>query len=730
VALAIAVRLWGVADRLPDPTLGINILDDSVVEETDRTTMGRAWLMWGGGTRDFDFNPHTGGWPALSFYVALALQMVFKASWAVSHSGGNSKDFAEFFTTHVQQAFLLARIAGVIIGAATVFLTYRLGTRLAGREVGAVAALFLALNPLHIQTSQHVADPNLLALVFVLLAAIAMTRVAEGGSLRDSVMAGAMIGLAGACKYVPLVLVVPLAVAHGRDFFKSRAYGVALLAVAAALFVGSPFTFLDWKTTLRDIGTQRSALFSDWVGQTAFPFSLPTYIAVSLPHVMGWIAYLLGLAGMGLLWRRGTAARAVALIPGVMVLANGALKAAQERYMLVAIPMLFIAASLAVWTAGRWVAERVAVRRAAILAPALLALTALAWPLPEYVGLRRALALPDTRHVARRWVLENIPAGAPMAVELYGPVFRADERSIVIWPFFATRTPLVRPAYHWQFLDGLEYYLTSQEISRRFAVDSLAYPVESAYYRWLHANAPVVWKSDPKRMSGPVIEIRRIPSQVSTRAERDSVFTDAVPTPSAVTRVGLWCGDYAALFGRLHHNDRAEEWAERGLRVGAARMTVRLINTLTYAKLNLEKYAEAEQVAALGLTRAPNDAILHLYRGIALQELERGNDALDEFRKAYEISHDGRALIHIGQVLAELGRYEEALTTLRQIPPGHVDRFSAARETALILINGLHRPEEGLAALREAAAISPDPEQTARIDREIVRIEGLLRAER
>src|SRR4029453_4394610 len=215
------------------------------------------------------------------------------------------------------------------------------------------------------------------------------------------------------------------------------------------------------------------------------------------------------------LWRRGRAAQAVALIPAVMVVANGAPKAAEERVMLVPMPVLFIPGALAAIEAGRWLMTREAGRRAAVLAPALLALTAVTWPLPEYVGLRRALALPHTRHGVGGWILENIPATAPMGVELYGPVFRTDERSTVIWPFFATRAPLVRPAYHHEFLDALAYYVTSQEVSHRFAIDSLAYPVESAYYGWIHANAFVVWKADPKTMSGPIIEVRRIPPKVS-----------------------------------------------------------------------------------------------------------------------------------------------------------------------------------------------------------------------
>lgn len=729
VALSIAVRLWGVSDRLPDPTLKINVLDDSVVEETDRTTMGRAWIMWSGGLRPWDLNPHTGGWPAFSFYFALICQIAFKAWWGLSHSG-TAKDYVQFFTDHVDQCFLLARLAGVLVGAVTVFLTFRLGQRLAGREVGLLGGLLLALNPLHIQTSQHVADPNLLALLFVLLAAIAMTRLAETGAERDAVIAGAMIGFAGACKYVPLILVIPLAVAYGRDFWRSRGYGLALLAVFAALFVATPFTFLDWKTTLRDIGTQRSALFSDWVGQTAFPFSLPTYITVSLPHAMGWAAYLLGFAGCGYLWRRGRAAQAIALIPVVMVLANGALKAAQERYMLVAMPVLFIAAALSAIEAGRWLIARAVGRRAAVLAPALLILTAVAWPLPEYIGLRRLLALPDTRHVVRRWILENIPATAPMGVELYGPVFRSEERSIVIWPFFATRAPLVRPAYHHEFLDGLAYYVTSQEVSHRFAIDSLAYPVESAYYRWIHANAPVVWKADPRKMSGPIIEVRRVPPKISTRAERDSVFRAAMPAPTAVTRVGLWCADYAVLFGRLQQDDRAEEWADRGLSVRAAQMTPRLLNTLAYAKLQLEKYEEAERVAALGVERSPNDGVIHLYHGIALQALGKPNEAFAEYKRCYEISHDARALIRMGTALAELDRFEEALQVLGQIPEDHPDRFAAARQASLILINGMHKPAEGLAALKEAARLAPDPAEAARINQEIARIAGELRAGR
>src|SRR6266850_1993182 len=547
VALSLAIRIWGVGDRLPDPSLGINVLDDSAVEETDRTTMGRAWLMWNGGTKPLDLNPHTGGWPAFSFYVGLAIQTTYKIYYSMTHPGSSVADFVSHVASGSNHMFLYGRLLGVLIGAWTVFLAFRLGSRFGGRVTGMLAGLFLA-----------------------------------------------------------------------------------------------------WRTTLSDIGAQRRSLFSDWVGQTAFPFSLPTYLAVSLPHAMGWPAYLLSIAGMGFLWRRGPVARPVALIPVVMVLANGALKAAQERYMLVGLPILFVAAAMAIVEIAAWLRARPgAPSRAAFAVPALAGILTVAWPLPEFLAVRHTLALPDTRHLARKWINANITVDRPMAVELYGPIFQPDERTMLIWPFFATQVPLVRPAYHPEFLDGLDYYVLSHEVTRRFDADSASYPVESTYYRWIRANTTVVWRSEAGSSSGPAIEIRRVPAGISTAARRDSLFVTAMPEPSGISRVALWCFDYATLFGRLGRYDRVEEWANRGIRVDAKRLNPRIHLVRAYALLNLGKFAAAESPAAAGIRLAPKDPMIHVYRAMALHELGRKEECLQEFTEAYEVSHDPKILVNL-----------------------------------------------------------------------------------
>src|SRR5258706_60538 len=94
VCLAALLRLWGINDRLPDPKLGINVLEDTAVEETDRTTTGRAWTLWRGGTKPLDLNPHTGGWPALSFYVTLGIQWLYRLGYSIQHPRVDADRFA------------------------------------------------------------------------------------------------------------------------------------------------------------------------------------------------------------------------------------------------------------------------------------------------------------------------------------------------------------------------------------------------------------------------------------------------------------------------------------------------------------------------------------------------------------------------------------------------------------------------------------------------------------
>jgi tetratricopeptide (TPR) repeat protein len=268
--------------------------------------------------------------------------------------------------------------------------------------------------------------------------------------------------------------------------------------------------------------------------------------------------------------------------------------------------------------------------------------------------------------------------------------------------------------------------VSSGEISRRFDAAAASYPVESGYNRWLRENAPVVWKADPESTSGPTIEVRRLPKGISTAAERESIWAEALPQPTGVSRLALYTVDFANMFGRLGEHVRAEEWAIRGLEVRAANMTVRLLTVLAYARLQRGDNEGALQAANEGAKRAPRDPRIRMYLGFALREMGRREEALREFEAGFSINQDPRFLMHLGSTLAEMHRPEDALAMYARVPQGHPDRYGAMRETALLLINVLERPADGLGYLREAARLAPDGEQARAIEEEAARIEGIL----
>ena len=646
--LSLVLRLWGIHDRLPDPALGINLVSDTSVEENDRTTMTYAWTMWRGGTRPLDLNPHTGGWPALSFYVALLLQVLYYCYHSLLTGGASAYDFARHVQSSPDQLFLFARVVSSFLGVLTVFLSYRAAVPFVGQWGGLATGLLLATNPLHIATSQHIGDPNVLALLFVLLAIPPILGISKGDRLRNSVEAGAMIGLAGACKYVPLVLLLPYFLAHSasarglRGPARWRPIVAGLAATAVAFFLASPFLLLDWGTTLHDLDAQRNSVLSAWVGQSSAMIALPRYLAVTLPSIMGWPAYALALLGCILLFRRGTQERLLLSVAAVLVAAVGVLMIAQARYVLPAIPVLFVATAIGVQAVPAWVVRSESAGTPRALVTALLIVGSAIWGMPSLIAARHAAGLPDSRHLARSWINQFIPARAPMALDQYGPAFntKGHERSTVVWPFYATRASLVEAAYHLEWLDGIDFYVHSGEISRRYAADAARYPIEAEFYRRLQRQSEVAWKSDARTTSGPAIEVLKLPRSVSTRAARDSLWSTIAPKLTIRDQISRWCLVMSEDFYLSGDLERAEEWGERGLTIPVPSTARQLYSTLGLAEIGLGKVDAFERTARGGVAAYPEDSQLHLFLGMAMQQRGDARGAIAHYRESLRLNPD------------------------------------------------------------------------------------------
>ncbi len=164
----------------------------------------------------------------------------------------------------------VSALADVVV----VFFTYLLGARMYGRKQGLLAATLVALAVIHIQLSHFLTFDILLGLTTI-AALYFMHRVAVGGRLRDSVIAGVIVGLGLASKVSVMPIYFALATAHllyvlpvlgankGNSAEASRRIGTAFFGLLAAgcaslatFIIVQPYAIIDSARFVSDITEQ------------------------------------------------------------------------------------------------------------------------------------------------------------------------------------------------------------------------------------------------------------------------------------------------------------------------------------------------------------------------------------------------------------------------------------------------------------------------------------------
>jgi len=146
---------------------------------------------------------------------------------------------ARLFGFHSLSLLLPQALAGI----ASVYVLYRLVRRAYGAWAGVLAALTLAVMPISVVTQRSNLPDALLVLTF-LLAAWAVTRSVEQGSLRWLLMGAALVGLGFNIKMLQILLVVPALAAlylFGSPLSWRQRLGHAALAGCVMLLVASPW---------------------------------------------------------------------------------------------------------------------------------------------------------------------------------------------------------------------------------------------------------------------------------------------------------------------------------------------------------------------------------------------------------------------------------------------------------------------------------------------------------
>jgi 4-amino-4-deoxy-L-arabinose transferase-like glycosyltransferase len=406
LAAAAVARLWSLGAGIPH---AVGIDEPQIVDRALRIL------------RTGDWNPHIFDYPTLVIYFH-ALVAIVRFMWGALRGEWGSLDGFS-----IAAVYTAGRFVAALIGVATVWLTYRLGTELSSRRVAWLAAAQMAVRPLHVRESHFIlTDVPMTALTT--LAVWLSVRAARLGTVQAYGWAGAACGLAAAAKYnggIAIVAPIVAWVIHERSSpDRLRKLGALVGAAAAGFLAGAPYTVLDLPGFLDGFAAQFARFAAP--SHAADPVWL-LYVKHLSPPGGRW-SVPLAICGIALLaWRSSARTRWMPVI--LFTLAYFYMLSTHShvfgRYALPLIPMLCLFTSVAVLDGIRFLARvrplaRPGVQRLLVAAGVMLLVYG---PTVTSVGWLNQQKRSDTRVMATDWLKANTPHGTRVAVENNGPTY-------------------------------------------------------------------------------------------------------------------------------------------------------------------------------------------------------------------------------------------------------------------------------------------------------------------
>lgn len=398
LALALLLRLIGLRYGLP-----------YVYNPDEVSIMSRALAFAKG-----DLNPHNFLYPTFYFYVLFAWEGLTAAAAVVTRSVASFGAFQREFFVDPTRVYVAGRLLAALLGTATVAATWRLAARIEGPGAGLVAALLLAVLPLHVLNSHYVKH-DVPATLLIVLACIACERLWEtGGSVA---FAAGVTGVAFSTHYYTIFLAVPLAwsAAHGaRDRREAFQRVAAAAAISAVVFIAlSPFLLVEPLTALRDIRANREIVVDRAVGQIGYFGSAARYLRLAFFGSMGPLVLTSALGAGSSIATPATRQRALLLLsfPAAFLLFIFSTYPA-SRYLVPLTP--FIAVFSAVTFVRAFRMDNVT-RVGSAFGLVLVALVAAGESVWTDIFIRQT----DTRTLAARYIEANVPGGATILTQPY-----------------------------------------------------------------------------------------------------------------------------------------------------------------------------------------------------------------------------------------------------------------------------------------------------------------------
>ena len=372
---------------------------------------------------DFEkgWNPHFAIYPAAQLYLLHAVLRSY-----ATLTGSRTDLQAAYTPNRGALAFLIGRQVSAAMGTATIAVAYWAAEPAFGPTAALASAAILAVAPVHVRESKF-AKMQVPSGLWLVLAIGMMLRMPRRGRGSDYALAGFFSGLAAATHYQAVLIVLGVLAAHlevrhreNRPLMTALADAriyVAGLAAVLTFFCATPYVVLDPAQDVRDYEfTKAFGLFAARGWYLLFRVmadSLGMVLLIFLLLAVVWVVFSSRLGTPGLLALTAVNLLSLAVSPYIMY------RYAINPLLVMALLGGIFAADL-IELAPNWLGNRYG-RSLAVSLFALL----MAPSLISDLQLDRLLLQPDTRILARRWILSHVSPPAVIAATDYVPFWNS-----------------------------------------------------------------------------------------------------------------------------------------------------------------------------------------------------------------------------------------------------------------------------------------------------------------
>ncbi|RMD84219.1 MAG: phospholipid carrier-dependent glycosyltransferase, partial [Candidatus Dadabacteria bacterium] len=445
--------------------------------------------------------------PSLLLYSTFMLSRIF--------------DLFGFMHEHASLIILSGRTVSVLAGIASIYLVYAIGRRLYSAYSGILAAIILALCPLHVTCSRYLKEDSLLTFT-VLVTALFSINFLKSGKKKFFILSALFAGVAMGSKYsgifiIPFIYLPFILKAFGLNLKDSprlslsggKAAILGAFAISAGFLCTTPYAILDSTAFLRDFLSEahhmargHTITITPWSQLWMYHF----YYSI-IPGLTPSAA-IIAAAGLGILARRRKVEDLAVIVlfllfylPAEGVNAKPAPQ--PERYILPCIPVLALSA-----------AEFVSFLREKqfMLFHSLALFLVIVMPLKRTVDLASEIK-PDTRDTMKIWIERHIPRGSRIAMDWkpYNPPLNPDYFKIDYLPRDNILSNLLPEKLK---SSGYDYLLLSSLFYERFFKQPGANPAFREVIRKVFESFPLVHEEKaahgPYGFHNPTIKLLRI----------------------------------------------------------------------------------------------------------------------------------------------------------------------------------------------------------------------------